>query len=97
MFPGLVFPHPGVSDAIALSDAEWPVLLVVVAGASTAFAVFRGEPGVVVRAALGVFLLGVAAVLVLDLILFGNLSNDRFGPLILFRRSSRRMGSTSSS
>ena len=78
------FPHPGTNDAIILSDLEWPVLLLTLAGAVAAYAVFQGDVGTLIRAAIGVFLLVAALSLVVGLLFFGNLSNDRFAPLLFF-------------
>ncbi len=83
-FPGIVFPNPHTNDAIGLADAEWPLILLDVVGAVAAYVVFRGERGAMVRAALGVFLVGAAASLVVGLFVFGNLSDDRYGPLLVF-------------
>jgi hypothetical protein len=83
-FPSFAFPSPGANDAIGLADAELPLLLVVLGGAVVVYAVFRGEGAAVVRIAVGSFLLGVAVALVIGLFTFGNASNDRFGPLLLF-------------
>lgn len=84
VFPGLMFAQPNTNDAIGLADAEWLLLLGTIGGAVAAYASVRGARGAAVRAALGVFLLGAAAALVLGLVVFGNLSNDRFGQLIFF-------------
>ena len=83
-FPLVVFPHPRPNDAIWLADAMWPLLLVEIAGAVAVYAVFRGERGAVVRTGLGVLLVGSAITLVVSLFAFGNLSNDRFAPLVFF-------------
>ena len=83
-FPLVVFPHPRPNDAIWLADAMWPLLLVEIAGAVAVYAVFRGERGAVVRTGLGVLLVGAAITLVVSLFAFGNLSNDRFAPLVFF-------------
>ena len=84
VFPGLMFPQPNTNDAIGLADAEWLLLLGIVGGAVGAIAVFHGARGTAVRTALGVFLLGSAAALVVGLLVFGNTSDDRFGQLIYF-------------
>lgn len=84
LFPGLVFPHPSTNEAIVLSDLEWPLLLLTMAGAVAAYIVCRGELGAVVRAGIGVLLLGAAIALVVGLLAFGNLSDDRFAPLLFF-------------
>lgn len=83
-FPGAVFPHPGTNDAIGLADAEWPLLLLEVVGALIAYVVFGGWRGVVIRAGVGVLLFGAAISLVVGLLVFGNVSNDRFAPLLFF-------------
>lgn len=83
-FPEIFFPHPRTNDAIGLSDAEWPLLLLEIAGAVVAYVVFRGEVGTLIRAAIGIFLLGAAIALVVGLLVFGNLSDDRFAPLLFF-------------
>lgn len=83
-FPFVVFPRPGVNDAIWLGDAEWPLLLLEIAGAVVAYAAFRDWRGAIVRAGIGVFLFGAAVALALGLLVFGNLSDDRFAPLLFF-------------
>jgi hypothetical protein len=83
-FPLVVFPHPRTNDAIWLADALWPLLLVEIAGAVVVYAVFRGERGAVIRMGLGVLLVGSSITLVVSLFAFGNLSNDRFAPLVFF-------------
>ncbi|HSP09986.1 MAG TPA: hypothetical protein VLU92_10370 [Candidatus Dormibacteraeota bacterium] len=84
LLPTVAFPNPRTNDAIALSDLEWLLILLVVAGTAAALAAFRGAVAALVRAALGVFLIGAALSLVVGLMVFGNLSNDRFGPLLFF-------------
>jgi hypothetical protein len=81
VFPRALFPSPDTNDAIGLANAEWPLILIIIAGASTAYVRSRGA---LIRTALGVFLVGAASGLVVGLIVFGNLSNDRFAPLLLF-------------
>lgn len=80
--PSLIFQRPGTNDAIFLSDFELPLLLVALLGLVIAVAVFRGHAAVVTRVGLGVFLMGAAAGLVVGLAVFGNLTNDRFAPLL---------------
>ncbi|HEX2680202.1 MAG TPA: hypothetical protein VHQ03_02820 [Candidatus Dormibacteraeota bacterium] len=82
LFPLAVFPNPGANDAIVLSDLEWPLLLLGLSGVIVALLAFRGLRGTVVKMALGVLLIGVAIDLVIGLFVFGNLSNDRFLPLL---------------
>lgn len=83
-FPQLAFPHPATNEAIWLADAEWPVLLLEVAAAVAAYFLFRGSRGALIRSGVGVFLFGAALALVLGLLVFGNTSNDRFAPLLVF-------------
>lgn len=83
-FPLAFFPHPGTNDAIILADLEWPVLLGITGGAIAAYFVYRADVGAYVRAGLGVLLVVSAASLVVGLLVFGNLSNDRFAPLLFF-------------
>lgn len=84
LFPSVVFPHPGTNDAIAIADAEWPLMLLEVVGAVAAYAIFRGWRGAFIRSGIGVFLFGAGVSLVVGLLVFGNLSNDRFAPLLFF-------------
>lgn len=79
-----LFPHPGPNDAIILADLEWPVLLVTLGGAVVAYVAFRGDIGALIRAGVGVLLVGAAIVLVTGLLVFGSTSNDRFAPLLFF-------------
>lgn len=83
-FPLAAFPHPGTNEAIGLADAEWPLLLAEVAAVVVVYFTVRGEGGAIVRSSIGVFLFGAAIVLVVGLIVFGNLSDDRFAPLLFF-------------
>ena len=81
-FPLIVFPHPRTNDAIALADLELPLLLIEVVLAIVAYVVFKGERGALIGAGLGVYLFASAIALVVGLFAFGNLSNDRFAPLL---------------
>lgn len=83
-FPYVVFPHHRVNDAIWLADAEWPLLLLEIAGAVVVYVVFRDWRGAMIRTSVGVFLFVAALALVLALLTFGNLSDDRFAPLLFF-------------
>jgi hypothetical protein len=82
IFPIVLFPHPGTNDTIELSSLELLVLLVVLLALAIALAVVRGPGATAVRVGLGVYLLGVAADFILGVATFGNLSNDRFLPLL---------------
>ena len=81
--PLLLFPTPGANDAIVLADLTLPVVGAILAGsiAVVIVGVTRGwrSSGAV---ALGVFFIGVAAVFVISLLTIGNMSNDRFMPLL---------------
>jgi hypothetical protein len=83
-FPLAAFPHPGTNDAIGLADAEWPLLIAEVAAVVVVYFTFRGAGGAIVRSSIGVFLFGAAVALVVGLLVFGNLSDDRFAPLLFF-------------
>src|SRR5690348_11103068 len=80
--PILLFPHPATNEAIELSGLELPLLFLSLLGVIVAMVVFRGSSATVVRVGLGVFLLGVATDFVLGLMVFGNLQDDRFMPLL---------------
>lgn len=69
---------------MGLANAEWPILLLEVVGAIVVYVVFPGALGTLVRAAVGVLLVGAAIALIVGLLVFGNMSNDRFGPLLVF-------------
>lgn len=81
VFPLIFFSKPGTNDAIWLADLEFVLILfgwivVVVA------IVVSGERRGAVFVELGAFEIVAAAALVLGLVVFGNISNDRFLPLI---------------
>jgi hypothetical protein len=84
LMPGVLFPHPGVNDAIELAFLG-PLLFLITLGASllslVAVAVLgwrlEGTVG------LGMFLVGLAIAFVLPIVVFGNFSDDRFAPLFL--------------
>jgi hypothetical protein len=83
VFPIVLFSHPETNEAIWLSNLEMLLLLAELAGL-VAVLVIRREHATVMRIALGIFLLGVAADFVIGLVAFGNMSNDRFLPLLFF-------------
>jgi hypothetical protein len=82
--PSVLFPHPGVNDAIELSSLG-PLLYLITLVASLLSLVgmkvwgWKTEGPV----GLGTFLLGVAAAFVLAIVTFGNFSNDRFAALLI--------------
>jgi hypothetical protein len=80
--PIVLFPHPSTNEAIELSDLEWLVLLAGLAGLVVVL-IRLPRSASAARIGLGVFLLGVAAALVIGLLVFGNLQDDRFLPLLV--------------
>lgn len=81
VFPIIVFPHPSTNEAIELSNLELLVLLAGLAGV-VVLLIRLPRAASAVRIGLGIFLLGVAAALVIGLFVFGNFSDDRFLPLL---------------
>lgn len=84
VFPALLFPTPGFNDAMVLADLTLPVVGAILAGSIAVVIVgvtrrWRSSGAV----ALGVFFIGVAAVFAISLLTIGNMSNDRFMPLLL--------------
>ena len=83
VFPLVLFPHPATNEAIELSSLEWLVLLVGLAGLVVVL-IRLPRAASATRIGLGIFLLGVAAALVIGLFVFGNFQDDRFLPLLFF-------------
>lgn len=81
LFPLVFFANPGTNDAIWLSNLELLLILAVWGGPVVAV-VRAGHRRSLVCVGLGVFLIGAAAALVLGLAVFGNMSDDRFLPLL---------------
>ncbi|HUE59313.1 MAG TPA: hypothetical protein VMO88_06995 [Acidimicrobiales bacterium] len=81
VFPLVLFPHPATNEAIALSNLEWLVLLAGLAGVVVAL-IRLPRAAAATRIGLGIFLLGVAAAIVIGLFAFGNFQDDRFLPLL---------------
>jgi hypothetical protein len=83
VWPALAFPNPGVNDAMTLADLTLPVV-----GATLLACIFALVLGYLrhwpsaAPVALGTFLVGVAMVFVIGLMTIGNMSNDRFMPLL---------------
>jgi hypothetical protein len=79
ILPSRAFPSPGANDAIVLADLSLPlvgaILLVAIVALIQGYRRHWPSAGPV---ALGTFLIGVAAALVIGLLTFGNMSNDRF-------------------
>ena len=84
IMPAVLFPHPGVNDAIEFAYFGPLIFLM------TLIAALLSNVGVRLwgwrvegPVGLGVFFLGIAAAFVLSIYAFGNFSNDRFAPLFL--------------
>lgn len=83
VLPALAFPKPGPNDAIALADLSLPLVgatLVALTGALIGG--YRRRWASAGPVALGTFCIGAAAALVIGLVTFGNMSNDRFLALL---------------
>ncbi|HET7337932.1 MAG TPA: hypothetical protein VFK22_00170 [Candidatus Dormibacteraeota bacterium] len=84
VFPALFFPAPGANDAPILWNLPLPVVGLTLVGSLVAAARSRqrgdSKTGSI---ALGVYLIGVAAAFVIGLVVFANLSNDRYWPFLL--------------
>ena len=83
VWPALAFPHPGANDAMALADLSMPVVgATLLASTIAVVSGFRRHWPSAAPVALGTFLIGVALVFVISLATIGNMSNDRFMPLL---------------
>jgi uncharacterized RDD family membrane protein YckC len=83
IFPSVVFAHPGVNDAIALTELELPVVgATLLTGFVALWLARERQLAASGSLAIGLYLLGVAAVFVLLLVTVGNFSNDRFASLL---------------
>lgn len=84
IFPSVLFPNPGANDASILWTAPMPIvgltLLVSVALVGADRAKGRSTTASV---ALGSFMVGVAVAFLAGLVVFANLSNDRYWPFLL--------------
>jgi hypothetical protein len=82
-WPALAFPNPGVNDAMTLSDLTLPVVAATLLACVVALVLgyVRRWPSAA-PVALGTFLVGVAMVFLIGLMTIGNMSNDRFMPLL---------------
>lgn len=84
IFPAIFFPAPGANDAPILWNLPLPVAGLTLIGSFVAVA--RGRQigdSMAGSVALGVYLIGVAAAFVIGLLVFANLSNDRYWPFLL--------------
>lgn len=79
VLPSLAFPSPGANDAIALANLSLPlvgaIFLASILGLIFGYRRHWSSAGPV---ALGAFMIGVAAALLIGLVTFGNMSDDRF-------------------
>lgn len=81
--PSRAFPSPGVNDAIVLADLSLPLVgAILLASIVALIQGYRRRWSPAGPVALGTFLIGVAAALVIGLVTFGNMSNDRFLALL---------------
>ena len=82
--PAVLFPHPGVNEALELSALGPLVYIVTLIGSGLSVVVVRRLAWKAeMRVGLAVFLLGLVPAFVLAIVTFGNFSNDRFAPLYL--------------
>lgn len=81
LFPIAAFKNPGTNDALYLADLQLPLLLVGFVGLIVAI-VRAGQQRAAMCIALGVFLIGASAAMLLGLVVFGNTRNDRYLPLL---------------
>ena len=84
LFPALVFPNPALNEANELAAWSAPLLLVAPVAAVASLFLFRRRRPPAVPIGLAVYVLCVAAAMLLGLSVFGNFSNDQFLPLVLF-------------
>lgn len=83
VLPPLAFPSPGANDAIVLANLSLPLVGAILLASIVALILgYRRRSSSAGPVALGTFLIGVAAALVIGLVTFGNMSNDRFLALL---------------
>jgi hypothetical protein len=83
VFPALAFPNPGFNDAMLLADLSLPVVGAILLASIVALILgFNRRWSSAAPVALGTFLIGVAVVFVIGLVTIGNMSDDRFAPLL---------------
>ena len=79
VLPPLAFPSPGENDAIALANLSLPLVGAILLASILALVLgYRRRWSSAGPVALGAFLIGVAAALLIGLVTFGNMSDDRF-------------------
>jgi hypothetical protein len=79
VLPPLAFPSPGANDALALANLSLPLVGAILLASILAVVLgYRRRWASAGPVALGAFLIGVAAALLIGLVTFGNMSNDRF-------------------
>lgn len=84
LVPVLLFPNPKPNEAIEFAAWGVPLLLTVPLATVVSLVLYRKRWPAALPIGLAVYLLGVAADMVLGLTAFGNFSNDQFLPLVLF-------------
>jgi len=83
VLPPRAFPNPGANDAIVLADLSLPLVgAMLLASIVALIGGYRRRWSSAGPVALGTLLIGVAAALVIGLVTFGNMSNDRFLALL---------------
>ncbi len=83
VLPRRAFPNPGANDAIVLADLSLPLVgAMLLASIVTLTGGYRRRWSSAGPVALGTLLIGAAAALVIGLVTFGNMSNDRFLALL---------------
>lgn len=83
VLPSLAFPSPGANDAITLADLSLPLVGALFLASTVALVGgYRRHWSTAGPVALGTFMIGGAAALVIGLVTFGNMSNDRFLALL---------------
>ena len=83
VLPPFAFPSPGANDAIALANLSLPLVGAILLASILALVLgYRRRWSSAGPVALGAFLIGGAAALLIGLVTFGNMSNDRFLPLL---------------
>jgi dipeptide/tripeptide permease len=81
-FPSIVFPKPGVNDAILLADLTLPLVGMVLLADIVLVLIGNGRRwSTAAPLALGIYLLGVVLAFVVGSNSFANMAEDRFDPL----------------
>lgn len=81
-FPSIVFPKPGINEAMVLADLPLPLMGVVLLADIVLVLIGNGRGwSTAAPLALGVYLLGVVLAFVVGSNSFANMAEDRFDPL----------------